>query len=76
MNNKNKQINILDIKKYKFISKIPIDRQFEIIILNKVLNSSEKNTVSIHILDKPYALKIFDNFYKYTNIKISKKYVR
>ena len=75
MLDKNKQINILDIKKYKFISKTPIDRQFEIIILNKVLNSNEKNTVSIHILDKPYALKIFDNFYKYTNIKISKKYV-
>ena len=67
-------------KKYedpnKFISKTSIDKQFEIIILNKILNSSEKNTVSIHILDKPYALKIFDNFYKHTNIKISKKYVK
>jgi hypothetical protein len=69
---KSKEINILDIKKYKFISKTPIDRQFEIIILNKILNSSEKNTVGIHILDKPYALKIFDNFYKCTNIKINK----
>jgi hypothetical protein len=69
----NKKINILDIKKYKFLSKTPIDKQFEITILNKVLNSSEKNTVKIPILDKPYAEKVFNNFYKCTNIKIYKR---
>ena len=38
----NKQIDILDIEKYQFLSKTPIERKFEIMILNKVLNSSEK----------------------------------
>tara|TARA_Y100000034_G_C6639673_1_gene279560 strand:- start:86 stop:319 length:234 start_codon:yes stop_codon:yes gene_type:complete len=77
MIDKKKQITIFDVKKYKFLSENnSINRQFEIIILNRILNSNEKNTVNIHILDKPYVLKIFDNFYKYTNIKISKKYVK
>ena len=69
----NKQIDILDIKKYQFLSKTPIERKFEIMILNKVLNSSEKNTVIIPILDRPYAEKIFNNFYKCTDIEIYKR---
>ena len=69
----NKQIDILDIEKYQFLSKTPIERKFEIMILNKVLNSSEKNTVIIPILDRPYAEKIFNNFYKCTNIRILKR---
>ena len=66
-------IDILDIKKYQFLSKTPIERKFEIMILNKVLNSSEKNTVIIPILDRPYAEKIFNNFYKCTDIEIYKR---
>jgi len=65
--------DILDIKKYQFLSKTPTEKKFEIMILNKVLNSSEKNAVIIPISDRSYAEKIFNNFYKCTNIDIYKR---
>ena len=68
-----KKIDILKIKKYKFISKTAINRKFEINILNNVLNSSEKNTIKIPISYQSYAEKIFNNFYKCTNIRILKR---